>query len=164
MNNRNQTQQHQQPPAQGSSKARGDERVRMTQIVIAKAEGRMSDAIKPGIEYRFTRWQDAARHLLAICMAKNPGRGYDKCGFRVTFADGYEHCGRYDAAHPDSKCHEAAQLGLHIRPFQRFIARLDRPEWITPAHWQYLTDTQPETEREDARRFLARYVLHDECR
>ena len=103
-------------------------------------------------------YDDADRVLQSWARTAPDTGGYDKCDFRITFADGETYEGRYDLKRHDTA--HTGQLQRHVRQFCRFYAGLWRPVHITPEYYE--RDIIGDTEQcASFKRFLDTYDLGD---
>lgn len=76
--------------------------------------------------------------------APEPGNGYDKTDFTVTWEDGEEYSGRYDLKRHDTTY---ADLGAHIADYLRFLTGEHCPDHMTEEKYQaYMQQVGEQTE------------------
>lgn len=102
-------------------------------------------------------WQRADAQLRSWSFTAPSTGGYDKCDFKVTFADGEMYEGRYDLKRGDG-----ASIGGHIQEFCRFNAGLARPTHLTQQQYKRFLDTCDSAEVEAFKGFLLKYDLGPE--
>ena len=133
----------------------------MTQIIIDRQEGPV-DLCKTCL---FTSFKDADAYLKSVCQGMDPKSvTYNKCAFKVCYADGDEYEGRFDACHPHARNHELPDLGLRVRRYLEFVAGLSKPDHMTADEFDAARarrrEATPQAEA-DAIRWLKTYALVD---
>lgn len=122
-------------------------------IYMKKATGRVSDL--PHIfltrDQEDDVWVSANRTLREWSYRVEPGGGYDKVDFRVTFQDGLEYTGTVELPHPDTG--RAPRLDDHIRQHLLTYSGRQKPFGMTEEGYQGLLKfyTKPEDQVECAR-------------
>jgi hypothetical protein len=130
------------------------EKIRVQSVFLERAEGPTAECIAVTVP---TLTEATATLRRWSWSAPKPGGGYDKCDFRVTFADGETYEGRYDLQRDLAG---EGPLSKHIRDFMLFCAGQRRPSHMTEdvyrgfVHVQF-GDPAPYLE------FLARYDLEE---
>lgn len=118
---------------------------------IKRAEGKSAECFT--IECRTWKAADQMLKLWART-APEPGQGYDKCDFTVTWEDGETYTGRYDLKRHDQDFPEL--LAYHIRSFIEFYAGTHKPEWMKPEQYQ---ETIKGTDHAEYINFLNNYEI-----
>ena len=140
---------------------KGDRRkVAAVKITLDRAEGLVSEC---GIEIaEGPKVWDAADEILFRWSKTAPKTGgYDKCDFKVEYADGETYEGRYDLKHHSI---ETPDLGNHIYQFVGCGANLIQPLWTkergNERHWPEMMKRHEENgEAEAYRNFWNTYEI-----
>jgi hypothetical protein len=91
-------------------------------ITITRAEGPTRECGRPRT---VGSWAEADGVLFQWSRTAPEHGGYDKCDFKVVFADGTDYDGRYDLVHHRK---EMPNLARHVRSFVRYLAG-ELPPW-----------------------------------
>lgn len=82
-------------------------KIAVKSITIARAEGLSHECY----ETKHETWASAESRISRICATAPKKGGYDKCDFKIEWADGQVYEGRYDAAFPGSRSYEGTLAG-----------------------------------------------------
>ena len=134
-------------------------RIRVAAITITRAEGRTEECGKP---ITVSTWREANDVLSLWGITAPTEGGYDKCDFKVTWANGETHVGRYDLTGD-----ETPNLAAHVRNFYGFMTlRLIPPRYNTPDQIarfrRYVTEAHTAEERDGMAERLDTYDLGEE--
>lgn len=139
----------------------GDRRkVAAVKITLDRAEGLASECVVVVVEGRKV-WDQADAVLLQWSKTAPKTGGYDKCDFKVEYADGETYEGRYDLKHHSI---ETPDLGEHIRSFVGCVAGIVQPKWTmergNEMHWQDMKQRHEKNgEAEEYRNFWNTYEI-----
>jgi len=124
---------------------------------LLRAEGLIEET---GPAAPVTTWAEADNILRNWARtAPQPGHGYDKCDFKITYADGDTYEGRYDLKFHDQTFPEL--LAWHIRQHCEFYAGTRRPDWMTEDKYQDVLASYEEETIQGYKDFIARYEIGD---
>jgi len=106
--------------------------IRAIKIELYRAEG-FADECGPAPAIEGERvWQRANETLMRWSHTAPKNGGYDKCDFKITFADGETYEGRFDLMH--WSC-EFPNLAGHVQSFCEFASLRRKPSRYTVEEW-----------------------------
>ena len=130
------------------------EKIKVQSIMFLWKEGHVSDLPGP---LTLSTWSEANERL-SIWSANAPKTGgYDKVGFRITWADGHQYNGRYDLQHWEV---EPSDLIAHVRGYVEFCAGLRCPSHMKKEEYLAYVENRPAM-RDQALAFLDTYSFED---
>lgn len=127
-------------------------KIRAVKFELYRAEGPIDDSDNTATVNTWTEADNVLKHWALT--APEPGHGYDKCDFKITYADGETYEGRYDLKQHDTQFPEL--IAYHIRGFQEFYAGTRRPDWMSEEKYAKLMEDEYSQE---AVNFLAKYEI-----
>lgn len=131
-----------------------DTKVLIASVWIERAEGRADECVERTVDSLA-----AADAVLREWSETAPATGgYDKCDFKITFADGETYEGRYDLVH---WTRELPNLGKHVLNFVGFHAGARCPPHMTEEEYQRALRTFDArgVKRSDYKEFLDKYEI-----
>lgn len=136
-------------------------RIPVKSIAISQAEGEIGKMITATV----STWAAAAIILARICSTAPKDGGYYKTDCVAVFADGETYTARFDAAHPESKGYEPADLAAHIRSHVEYLAGYRCPKHLDQATYEHqlaVGEKASPGRGAEARAFLVKYNLKDD--
>lgn len=132
------------------------EKVKAVSIWLHRAEGRHDECVSLTVEGGDV-WSKANGVLMKWSHTAPKELGYNKCDFKVTYADGQTYEGRYDLVHSSR---EYPSLERHVSDFLTFLAGTRCPPHMKEADYRrVLSYQQYQESMEPAKQFLATYQI-----
>lgn len=129
-------------------------KIQPAEIIIQRVEGTTAETRKA---HRLASWHEA-NALLHRMSASAPKNGtYDKCDFKIVFADGTIYTGRYDLHHYSI---ESPRLDKHVRDFCLFMSGSKCPQHCTEHQYKMLLKTYGDEVLSAYRELLKKYALN----
>lgn len=132
-------------------------KVSVAEVRMERAEGPVDECVEVVLEGPdaldkaqevFRKWSKSA---------PEPGGGYDKCDFVVTFEDGETYSGRYDLQNTGLNDSGETVRG-QMKSFIGFLAGTVRPGWVSDDQWFMIcAEKEGNGQAAGAREFLAKY-------
>lgn len=108
-------------------------KIEVKRVTITRAEGLISECDRPETFLGRDAIYRASRRLGEWARNAPDGGGYDKCDFKIEWADGETYEGRADITREHWRC-ASYDLTTHVRDFLSFIGGLWAPERVE-AHY-----------------------------
>lgn len=128
-------------------------KVQVVKVWLRRAEGPHALCF----ERTYGNIADADRELRRWALTAPADGGYDKCDFKLTFADGNTYEGRYDLKRADATYGDL--IGRHVLEFLRFHAGLRRPSHLTEAQYENFLRLEGSAQKAEIMAFLEKYDL-----
>jgi hypothetical protein len=113
-------------------------------------------------------WRKARAFLYSAAITSDPGPGYDKTGFKITWEDGAEYEGKAAIKNPSHHKDHDTDLAMHVFKFNIFDAGLALDEkyksewaWLTQKKYDEIMETIPMESRQNYIDFLNNYDVDD---
>lgn len=124
-------------------------------IWLQRAEGYIEEIERDG-EHTVSTFAEAATVLKRWALTAPKDGTYDKCDFKVTYADGDTYEGRFDLEYKHAQ--EADPLGAHMRDVVTFHAGVRCPAHMTSGKYAAFVGARPDKQIEAAK-FLTTYQI-----